>query len=460
MSISPDVFASAYDLDRNVHRITAYSTVAAEHQHPSNLKQRLYLHVDMNCFYAQVEQQCYNLYGMPVIIGGWRKENGCPRGIVATSSYEARRHGIKTGMSHLEAFRLCPYVIPLQVHYEKYQAVSREIRQVLEHYAPEVERYSMDEYFLNLNHLRHADGKALAEMGRRLKTDILKTTRLVCSVGIAYSKTYAKLASDLHKPDGLLLVLNEADARRELWPLSLGEVWGIGKRRLAKLERQGVRTLADAIARGPGIFRKIFGQYFGQMLFETVAGRDCARVLDQPGPPPRELCYMHTFSDWSDHFEVLCGEVAEAVRQLCYRMRGYGRKAEHFSGYIRFQDADWQGISFDFDTPGLTHIDTAVREACLETAAPLIRSQLAQGRRIRGIGLHTRGLSDGGQLELFYREDERLRALHYAADSVNNRHGCDTLVTAATRHRVGGKTHFLERNEGIADGGCPGTRRP
>ena len=86
-----------YDLNRNVHRMTLYNTVASDHQHPGNQRKRLYLHIDMDCFYAQVEQQCYNLYGIPVIVGSWRKDNGIARGIVATSSYEARRFGIKTG---------------------------------------------------------------------------------------------------------------------------------------------------------------------------------------------------------------------------------------------------------------------------------------------------------------------------------------------------------------------------
>ncbi|MFP4673716.1 MAG: hypothetical protein ACLFO5_03900 [Opitutales bacterium] len=439
---------TAYDLERNVHRITLYSTVERKHRHPGNFKPRLYLHIDMNCFYAQVEQQCYNLYGMPVIVGGWRKEDGRPRGIVATSSYEARSYGIKTGMSHYEAVQLCPYVIPLQVHYEKYQAVSREIGRVLENHAPEVERYSMDEYFLNLTHLRSNSRRALAELGAQLKADILSETGLVCSVGIAYSKTYAKLASDLHKPDGLELVLDQEDARNKLWPLPLDEVWGIGTRRYAKLRTLGLNTISDAVARGSGPFEKLFGACFGKMLFDTVTGRDYARVLDEPAPTPREVSYMHTFSDWSRDYDRVLGELALAVRQLCYRMRGYGRKAEKFHGYIRFQDDSWQGVSFRFSTPGATHLDDYVLQACLESADPILRRHLNEGRRIRGVGLGTLEMNDGRQLELFFHEDERLRRLHFTTDAINNRHGPDTLVKASLKHTVEGKTHFLERNAG------------
>src|SRR5699024_5221041 len=98
-----------YQLNKNVHNITRYQTIAADMQHPGNLP-RLYVHVDMNAFYAQVEQLCYNLYGMPVAVGGWRKPDGTVKGIVATSSYEARAWGVTTGMSALEADTCCPQI--------------------------------------------------------------------------------------------------------------------------------------------------------------------------------------------------------------------------------------------------------------------------------------------------------------------------------------------------------------
>lgn len=435
-----------YDLARNVHRITLYNTVAAAQQHLS-ARPRLYLHLDLNCFYAQVEQMSYNLYGIPLIIGGWRKENGIPRGICATSSYEARKLGIKTAMSALEAQQLCPFVVMLRVHYEKYQAVSKQLIDVLKDFAPDIESYSMDEFFMDVSFLQRRKPEEIAYFGNRLRNAVYRRTGLVCSVGISYSKTYAKLSSDLHKPNGMTMVLNEEDAREKLFPLSLKEVWGIGSRRFAKLEAQHVHTIDDAVRRGPGVFQRLFGNYFGKMLFETVTGKDRAMVLtEQEAHIPKEVGYMHTFSDWTIDPTRIDGEIAAAVRMLCYRMRGYGRRARLYAGHIRFQDVTWKGINFRFTTPGLTNLDDYVLPACLEIAQPLIARFIAEGHRIRGIGLNTLELDASRQLEIFFQEDEKLHSLCYAVDQINNRYGLQTLLRGADHHKVEGNTHFLERN--------------
>ncbi|MDV7392461.1 hypothetical protein RZS08_13940, partial [Arthrospira platensis SPKY1] len=140
---------STYEPEWDVHRITLYSTVYTEHQFAGR-KDRLYAHFDFACFYAQVEQLRRRLFGLPLIVGGWRKENGQVKGIVATSSYEARRMGITTGSSAFEAWQRCPYVCMVQVDYDTYSAISRQVHHLMREFSHEVERYSMDEFFLNL----------------------------------------------------------------------------------------------------------------------------------------------------------------------------------------------------------------------------------------------------------------------------------------------------------------------
>ena len=434
----------AYDLNRNVHRITLYNTVAADQQHAS-VRPRLYLHLDMNCFYAQVEQVSYGLFGLPIIVGGWRKEDGTARGIVATSSYEARKLGIKTAMSAFEATQICPYIVFMQVHYEKYQAISKEIRTILERYSPDVEGYSMDEFFLDITFMLRRPRAEIEVLAMRLKNEVYESTGLLCSVGVSYSKTYAKLASDLQKPNGLTCVFDEEAAREKLYPLPLKEVWGIGSRRFVKLQSRGLQTIGDAIDRGSGPFRELFGEYFGKMLFETVTGQDRAKVSDTSLHTPKEISYMHTFSDWSDDPLAIEGEISKAVSQLCYRMRGYKRKATKYAGYIRFQDVDWKGISFVFNTPGETNLDDYVLDGCLEIAMPLLHKFLQEGHKIRGIGLHTIALTEGMQLNLFFREDEKISGLYQAIDHINNKFGLETILPAAKQHAVKGKTHFFER---------------
>src|SRR5699024_2050886 len=216
MSELPAVDTGTYNPEEDVHKITDYRCVSRDMQHAS-IKERLYLHLDMNCFYAQVEQQCFKLHGLPVYIGGWYKgEKGIPRGIVATSSYEARALSVKTAMSAYEAEQKCPYIIGLQADYEKYKGISGLIEDLLHDFAPTVEKYSMDEYFLDINFLGDKSRPEIERYGKALRNLIYREVGLVCSIGISYSKTYCKLASDLNKPDGLTLILDKDEAAEHL----------------------------------------------------------------------------------------------------------------------------------------------------------------------------------------------------------------------------------------------------
>ena len=141
-------------------------------------------------------------------------------------------------MSAYEAVQICPYIVPLQVHYEQYQAISREINAVLNGFAHEIEAYSMDEYFLEVSFLLKRDRREIVDFSIQLKNEIYRKTKLTASVGSAYSKTYSKLASDLRKPNGLAVVLDTEEAAQFLYPHSLNEVWGISWRRFEKLKHE------------------------------------------------------------------------------------------------------------------------------------------------------------------------------------------------------------------------------
>lgn len=443
--ISDLINTGIYDVTADVHKITDYQCVSRDMQHTS-MKPRLYLHLDMNCFYAQIEQQCYRLHGLPVYIGGWYKEDGTPRGIVATSSYEARAFGVKTGMSAFEAEQLCPWAIGLQADYEKYSSISKLIERVLKDFAPTVEKYSMDEYFLDINFLKRRSRREIQRYGEKLCNLIYREVGLVCSVGIAWSKTYSKLASDLKKPNGLTLVLDSHDAEEKIHPLSLKEVWGIGRKRYARLRSEGLNTIGEAIGRGSGVFQRLFGAYFGKIVWEMVAGKDRARVLAEEEVVPEQLNYMHTFSDWCDDPEQIRGEIMKGVSQLCYRMRGYQVRARQFYGYLRIQDSEHRGHSFRFSTDGYTNLDDYIFYECMRQAEPRIRQLLDSGETLRGIGLGTLKLDGTLQQELFFREDEARRRLCLVRDAINNRYSKGTMIRASALGGVPGKTHFLSRS--------------
>lgn len=435
----------AYDVDTGVHKITDYRCVSRDMQHAS-MEPRLYLHLDMNCFYAQVEQLSYNLYGMPVYIGGWYKDDGTPKGIVATCSYEARMFGVRTGMSAFEAEQLCPYLISLQADYEKYRGMSYLVEEILHDFAADVEKYSMDEYFIDLNFLKDDSRAHIRDYCRALKQRLYQELHLVCSVGVARSKTYAKLASDLQKPDGLAVIYDEEDARQRIHPLDLDEVWGIGNRRYAKLKAKGLHTIADGIRQGYPLFQRQFGQYFGKIVYEMIAGKDRARVLTEEPPPPELLNYMHTFSTWTRSRDRMAGEIMKGINQLSYRMRGYNVKADQYFCYLRVQDQQWSGPKFRFNTPGRTNLDDYIYGACIRKAVPVFDRLLQNGFTLRGIGLGTVSLDRAGQQELFFSEDDRMRRFYLAQDAINNAYGKGTIQKASMKYGVQGKTHFLDKN--------------
>lgn len=439
----------SYQPGRNVHRITLYSTVYPEHQYTSK-KERLYLHFDFACFYAQIEQLRKRLYGLPLIIGGWRKENGTVKGIAATASYEARAFGIKTGMSALEAWKLCPYVCMLQVDYDAYTAISEQVHDIMKKFAPVVERYSMDEYFIELTFMKDATRNELLTYARKLQNDIFDVTGLVGAVGIARSKTYSKLASSLHKPRGVALILTDDDEKAHIHPLPLSEVWGVGRRRYEHILAEGYKTIGDVAVKGNvNTFIRMFGPNFGKMLFLTITGKDQGRVMDEISEnyqPKHGVSYGHTFSEGSCDVWRIRGEFAVAIQQMCYRMRAYGIRANSFSGVIGFNKQGLPDWGFRFITQAHTNIDDYIFNACMEKIMPAIQRAAAQRMEIRNLVIGTHQIDKTNQLNLFFADEEEHIARFKAVDEIKNRFGHHYITKANTLFRVKGNTHFLARN--------------
>ena len=437
----------SYQPERDVHRITLYNTVYPEHQHTTH-RRRLYAHFDFACFYAQVEQLSRNLYGLPLIVGGWRKDDGTVKGIVATSSYEARQHGIKTGMSAFEAYQICPYVIMLQVDYDRYRAISRQVTHIMDRYSHEVERYSMDEFFLNMTPLNDTSRREIYAHARNLQQDIYETTGLMGALGISYSKTYAKLASSLDKPRGISLILDKLDAARHIYPLPADEVWGVGRRRYQHLQNEGLNTIGDVVKADESVLKRLFGPNFGKMLYASITGNDQSRILTEHAQyvPKHGVGYGHTFSEGSRDLQRIKGEFAVAVQILCYRMRSYDFRSSSFSGFFGFNQVEKTGVSFRFTTPAYTNIDDYVYQCCIEAIEPLLAETLKRGKEIRNIVIGTHGIDKSSQMNLFFQDEADLTSKCEAIDQIKNRYGYRAITTASALHRVKGNTHFVERN--------------
>ena len=238
--------------------------------------ERLVMHVDMDAFFASIEQRDHEEYrGKPLIVGGLSG-----RGVVSTCSYEARRFGVHSAMPIVRARRLCPQGIFVEGDYAHYKAVSQEIFAIFARYAPVVEPLSIDEAFLDLTgmELLMESPRAYAE---KLKAEIREKTGLIASVGIAPNKFLAKLASDLEKPDGLVII-TEQTKQAVLDPLPVSRIWGVGKKTAARLEDLRIRTIGQLRRTPRERLARDLGAHMADHLLALASGIDTRQGADRP----------------------------------------------------------------------------------------------------------------------------------------------------------------------------------
>jgi len=291
---------------------------------------RWILHVDMDAFYAAVEELDHPEFrGKPVIVAG-----PAPRGVVATASYEARKFGVRSGMPTVKAQQLCPQGIFLPPRFERYEEKAREIRAILQRYSPLVEPISLDEAFVDLTgtELLHGPPEKVAE---EIHKRIPKETGLSCSVGLGPNKLLAKMASDSAKPGGLRIVRPE-EVQSFLDPLPVEELWGIGPKTAARLWEKGVRTVRDLREVPLSLLRSWFGQKGGEALWRLARGID-----EDPVVPVREAkSISHEITYPADLFDP--AEIAAEVRRLAFlvadRLREEKLLAQTVQIKVRFSD--------------------------------------------------------------------------------------------------------------------------
>jgi DNA polymerase-4 len=238
---------------------------------------RAILHLDLDAFYANIEQRDHPEYrGKPVIVGGSPNR----RGVVATASYEARRYGVHSAMPSRTAQRLCPEAIFLPARFEVYRAVSQQIMTIFRQQMALVEPLSLDEAYLDVTDAVQSLEEAV-QLAREIKRQIWDQTNLTASAGVSYCKFLAKIASDAHKPDGLT-VISQDEAVAFLETLPIEKFFGVGKVTAAKLRELGIQTGADLKRMGEEHLRDLFGKHGGQ-LYRYACGLD-----ERPVEPVRE----------------------------------------------------------------------------------------------------------------------------------------------------------------------------
>ena len=256
--------------------------------------ERQILHVDMDAFYASVEQRDDPaLRGRPVIVGGRSR-----RGVVAAASYEVRPFGVRSAMSMVEALQRCPEAVVVPPRMGRYAAVSGQIFAIFHRYTPLVEGLSLDEAFLDVTGSRKLFGDGVA-IARRIKAEVQQELSLTASAGVAGSKFVAKVASDLDKPDGLVVV---AEAAAFLAPLPLERMWGVGRKAAAALRERGFRTIGDLARTPPSSLEAVLGSW-GRTVHALARGDDDRDVV--PDRDAKSIGAEETFEeDLRSHREL------------------------------------------------------------------------------------------------------------------------------------------------------------
>jgi DNA polymerase-4 len=374
------------------------------------------LHVDLDAFFAAVEQRDRpELRGKPVVVGvGGRND----RGVVSAASYEARRYGIHSAMPLRTAARLCDDVVFVPVDGRKYSSVSRQVMAILRRYTPAVEQVSIDEAFLDVAGSEALHGPPVA-IARSIRSVVNEELRLTVSVGVATTKLVAKVASDLKKPDGLVVVAPGTEAAF-LAPLSISRLWGVGAKTATALAEFGVRTIGDLAALPDDLLLRRFGKQ-GPVLAERARGIDPSPV--SVADPARSISHEHTFDVDTADPDALERTLLGLAEGVAGRLRAGGLKARTIA--VKVRDSSFTTVSRQRTLQEPTDQTEVVYAVACELARPQLR-----GVRVRLLGVAASHLGDGEQMGLFDAGDERKRRATEAADAIRRRYGSKAIRRA------------------------------
>ncbi len=385
--------------------------------------ERVILHVDMDAFFAAVEQlDNPALRGCPVVVGAPADQ----RGVVAAASYEARRFGIRSAMPSGEAARRCPEAVFVAPRRERYQEVSATVFAIFERFTPLVEPLSIDEAFLDVTGAQSLFGSG-PEIAQTIRRVIREETGLTASVGVAVNKFLAKLASDMNKPDGITVVpVTREGILAFLAPLPVGRIWGVGVVLQRRLNDAGFMTIADLQQSTVRTLEPVVGLHVAEHLLRLAYGEDSREL--QAVQDEKSISKEHTFSRDVRDKERLERALLGLVDEVGMRLRAKGR----YAGLARLK-LRWH--SFKTITRQQPILPPCCDDAALRAAAlALLRSEITgQHAAVRLIGFGVSDLQDRPpeQLSLFGGEDAERRKherLSHSVDQLRQRYGVDAVV--------------------------------
>jgi len=343
------------------------------------VKQRKIIHVDMDAFFASVEQRDKPEYrGKPLIVGG--KPNS--RGVVAACSYEARKFGIRSAMPCSKAYRLCPEAIFVPPRFEAYREASEKIREVFWRYASQVEPLSLDEAYLDVSYTESFAGSA-TRIAQAIKDEILAATGLVASAGVSYNKFLAKIASDMDKPDGLYVIKPEQGAAF-VAALPVGKFFGVGPATEAKMHEHKIYTGQDLLGWTEDELQRVFGKS-ANYYYQAVRGIDLRAV--RSSRERKSLGKETTFREDVLDVNELLKHIDELTEKVFERLRDQGLQPKTITLKVKYSN-------FKQVTRASTQAKTIHK---LENIKPVLRALLSQTKAgkqaVRLVGVTASGFT-------------------------------------------------------------------
>ena len=378
---------------------------------------RYIMHIDMDAFFASVEQlDNPELKGKPLIVGGQSN-----RGVVSTCSYEARKYGVHSAMPMVEARRLCPHAEFLPGRMWRYEEVSREIMRIFHEEAPLVEQLSIDEAFLDVSGMERLH-KDVRNVGWRIKERIKNEIGLTCSVGLAPNQFLAKMASDLQKPDGFTVITHEK-ARIFIAPLPVTKIFGIGGAAKQMLAQFGIATIGQLANADRSILQKVFGKNADKVQ-HLAMGLDDRPVI--PETAPKSIGRETTFEKDLYTFEDCKAAILELSGQTGYRLRNKGYSGRTVTLKVRFKD--FKIITRSISSEG----DISCDEEIFSLAVKLLK-EVAYENGVRLLGVTVSNLQDGSCGSLCFEENTKLLQRNAAVDNLKKRFG-ESIISRGGKH--------------------------
>ena len=392
-----------------------------------NRKQTMIIHVDMDAFYASVEEREQpQLRGKPVIVGGTPEG----RGVVAAANYAVREFGVHSAMPTSTALKLCPEAVVLPARLDYYANISRQIHEVFYRYTPLIEPLALDEAFLDVT-VTTPLFESPEQIGREIKEEIRQELQLVASVGVAPNKFLAKLASDLEKPDGFVVV-NGDKINEFLDPLPVSRIWGVGRVTDKAFEKLGIRTIGQLRKLSLQSLEKQFGK-LGEHIWKLAQGIDARAVVPDRGA--KSISNETTFPEDIDQLDVLQACLMELTEQVARRLRRSHLRARTVHIKLRYHD-------FQTITRSQTLVEsTSGTNDLWQVASEMLASRLPDRRlcaRLIGMGVSGLESADQQQGKLFeQQEDQRAEKLDDVTDKIKDRFGKASVRrgSAASMHR-------------------------